>query len=77
MSLEKPLEHVLVPKHEIVAKAKVPDILSELRATPDMLPKIKFSDPALAGAGAKPGDLVKITRSEITGENIFYRIVIR
>lgn len=71
------LDHILVPKHERIPSEEVPKVLRELGLDPSNLPLIRASDPAVKAIGAKPGDLVKITReSETAGKTIVYRLVV-
>jgi len=70
-------EHVLVPKHEITTQEEREKILSEYRVQPYQLPRLKASDPAAKAIGAKPGDIVKITRDSPTaGKYASYRYVV-
>ncbi|MCS7121973.1 MAG: DNA-directed RNA polymerase subunit H [Archaeoglobaceae archaeon] len=70
-------DHILVPKHEILSKDKAEELLKLLGITREQLPKIKTSDPIVKEIGAKPGDIVKITRKSLTaGESLFYRLVV-
>jgi len=70
-------EHVLVPKHEIATSEERDKILSEYRVQPYQLPRLKASDPAVKAIGAKPGDIVKITRdSPSAGKYVSYRYVV-
>jgi DNA-directed RNA polymerase subunit H len=70
-------EHVYVPKHEIMPKKEADEILIKFNAKHEQLPFIFLSDPALSNLGAKPGDLIKITRKSPTaGESIYYRYVV-
>lgn len=69
--------HVLVPKHEILPKDEVEELLNRYKITLNQLPLIKSSDPAVKEIGAKPGDVVKITRNSPTaGKAIAYRYVV-
>jgi DNA-directed RNA polymerase subunit H len=71
------LNHVLVPKHEIVSEAEKRSLLESLKVTEDKLPKILSSDPATKSIGAKLGDVIKITRNSPTAnEALYYRIVV-
>jgi DNA-directed RNA polymerase subunit H len=71
------LEHVYVPKHEIVSASDVEDVLRKYNAIPEQFPYILASDPVIKVIMAKPGDLIKITRkSETAGETIYYRFVV-
>lgn len=69
--------HVLVPKHEILSKEKAREILERYKIRPYQLPLIKSSDPAAKAIGAKPGDILQITRNSPTASKaIIYRLVI-
>ena len=70
-------EHVLVPRHEIVASDEREKLLNEYRVQPYQLPRLKASDPAVKAIGAKPGDIVKITReSPSAGKYLSFRYVV-
>ena len=70
--------HMLVPKHEILSKSKVDELLERYKINLHQLPLIKSLDPAAKAIGAKPGDVLKITRSSQTaGEAVVYRYVIK
>ena len=70
-------QHVLVPKHEILSKERVREILERYKIDPHQLPLIKSSDPAAKTLGAKPGDILRITRDSPTaGRAIIHRYVI-
>jgi DNA-directed RNA polymerase subunit H len=71
------LKHVYVPKHEILPKKEADEILVRYNTKHAQLPFIFLSDPALRDLGAKPGDIIKITRKSPTaGESIYYRYVV-
>lgn len=71
------LEHELVPKHEVVTPEEALKILRELRVEPWQLPWISVDDPVVKAIGAKPGDIVRITRKSPTaGISIAYRYVV-
>lgn len=73
----KPLEHKMVPKHEILDDDEVKKILSEYTIEKEQLPKIHISDPAAVSIKAKVGDVVRVTRESPTaGKSFFYRMVI-
>lgn len=73
----KPLEHKMVPKHEIIQEDEIKNLLSQYAIEKEQLPKIRVSDPAAAAVKAKAGDVVKITReSKTAGKTFFYRLVI-
>ncbi|MEM3162588.1 MAG: DNA-directed RNA polymerase subunit H [Candidatus Bathyarchaeia archaeon] len=69
--------HVLVPKHEILTPEEREKVLAQYRVQPYQLPQIKASDPAVKAIGAKPGDILRITRQSPTaGVHIAYRYVV-
>ena len=68
--------HILVPKHEVCSAAEKQRILDRYRVVEQKFPRIPAADPAIQHLGAKPGDLIKITRNSPTaGETTFFRIV--
>ena len=71
------LEHVLVPSHRILSEEEKGVLLRKYNVKPSQLPKILASDPAVAAIGAKPGDILEITRkSPVAGVTLAYRIVV-
>jgi len=71
------LKHKLVPTHIIISEEEKKKLLEKLKTTPDQLPKILTTDPAVISIGAKPGQIVKIIRKSPTaGEAVAYRIVV-
>ena len=70
------IKHQLVPRHEIMAAEDKKELLERIGAVEKNLPKMLDSDPVAAKIGAKPGDVIKITRkSQTAGESVYYRIV--
>jgi DNA-directed RNA polymerase subunit H len=70
-------EHGLVPFHEILSEKEKKQILTQYKVQPYQIPQIKSGDPAVKVIGAKPGDVLKITRKSTTaGEHITYRYVV-
>ena len=70
-------KHELVPKHEVLSPEEAKELLEKYRAKPHQLPRIKASDIAVIAIGAKPGDVLKITRNSVTsGKYVSYRYVI-
>ncbi|MDE1855765.1 MAG: DNA-directed RNA polymerase subunit H [Candidatus Micrarchaeota archaeon] len=68
-------ENLLVPKHEILSESEAKKDLHELKTTPEKLPRIFTTDPALAGK-AKPGQIVKISREDGGKKYQYYRVVV-
>ncbi len=72
-----PLEHKMVPKHEILNEEDINNLVTEYNIEKEQLPKIRVSDPAAAAAKAKIGDVIRIAReSKTAGKAFFYRMVI-
>ncbi len=70
-------EHALVPFHEILSEKEKNALLVQFKVKPYQMPQIKSGDPAVKAIGAKPGDILKITRKSTTaGEHITYRYVV-
>jgi len=71
------LEHVLVPKHEVLSPKEAEEVLRKLGVKPVQLPWISIDDPVVKAIGAKPGDIIRIIRKSPTaGESIAYRYVV-
>lgn len=72
------LMHEMVPDHQTMAQEDVQKLLLQFNIEEDQLPKIYHDDPAVKACGAKPGNVVKITRqSRTAGEATSYRLVVR
>lgn len=70
------LEHVLVPKHELISEDEKKELLKIYKVKESQLPKILSSDPIARYFGGRKGQIFKITRpSESSGDYIYYRIV--
>ena len=70
-------EHALVPFHEILTEKEKNQLLAQFKVKPYQMPQIKSGDPAVKAIGAKPGDILRITRKSATaGEHITYRYVV-
>ena len=71
------LNHVLVPKHEILSSEEKQNVLESLGATEKQLPMIDVEDPAIIEMKPKAGDIIKITRESPTaGITTYYRAVV-
>jgi DNA-directed RNA polymerase subunit H (RpoH/RPB5) len=69
-------KHELVPRHEIVDEKEKEELIKKYGSLKHF-PKIYSSDPQVKIIGAKPGDLIKIIRkNEVTGESVYYRVVV-
>jgi len=70
-------QHKLVPKHEIMSNEEKKKLFEEYNITPDQLPKILVTDPVSLIIGAKPGQILKITRKSHTANKaVSYRFVV-
>jgi len=69
--------HLLIPKHELLVRAEADEILKNYHASPGQFPYLLSTDPVAKEIGAKPGDLVRVTRSSDTaGQSVYYRYVV-
>jgi DNA-directed RNA polymerase subunit H len=70
-------DHILVPKHERLSKAKAKELLEEYGVKLNQLPQILQNDPAIEDMEVEVGDIIKITRkSQTAGEAVYYRVVV-
>lgn len=70
-------DHELVPEHKVLDTEEKKKILEKYNIAPEQLPKIRAEDPGAMAAGAKEGDIIKITRKSPTaGETKYYRLVV-
>jgi DNA-directed RNA polymerase subunit H len=77
MSKDKPLTHVLVPKHSKLSQKERQELFEQYKISLKELPKISTRDPAIRHLDAAEGDVIKIVRKSPTaGETVFYRGVI-
>jgi DNA-directed RNA polymerase subunit H (RpoH/RPB5) len=77
--VNNPVDHVLVPKHELLPSAEHAEFLKKNRIKSKAnLPLIKFHEDMIARImGLVPGNIVKITRpSPSAGEYISYRVCV-
>jgi len=69
--------HELVPHHEVLSDEEKEKMMKNFNTTPDQLPKILDTDPVSLSIGAKPGQVIKITRKSHTAkEAVAYRFVV-
>lgn len=70
-------DHIYVPKHEVLSEKEAREVLKRFNVKPEQLPYILSSDPAVQEIGAKPGDIIRITRKSGTaGISVYYRLVV-
>jgi DNA-directed RNA polymerase subunit H len=72
-----PLDNLLIPKHEILPKDEEDKLLASCGISRSNLPRIRSNDPQTKALGAKVGDVLRIARKDTTGENVYYRVVIK
>jgi|YelNatPaOPRAMG01_1025707.scaffolds.fasta_scaffold08949_5 DNA-directed RNA polymerase subunit H len=70
------LKHFLVPQHQILTKEEAQKLLETYNISPLQLPVILATDPVVKTIGAKPGDIIKITRKGKLGQTFYYRRVV-
>ena len=69
--------HKLVPDHTILTEKEKKELLEKYDIRPDQLPRILANDPAVISTGAKPGQIIKITRKSPTAKYATaYRLVV-
>ena len=72
------IDHVLIPKHEMLSDLEAERFYTEFKCTKKQMPKIFTGDPVAKYYNMKPDQICKITRpSEGSGESVFYRLVVR
>ncbi len=85
-----PVQHALVPTHEVLSAEETQKMLHKLETAPERLPKILYDDPGLQtdpayrtvaesaeGARSLVGRLVRVRRpSPTAGEAAVYRVVV-
>ncbi len=69
--------HFLIPKHELLTKEEASQVLARFNSSPSQFPYIQATDAIVKEIGARPGDLVRVTRSsETAGSSTYYRYVV-
>lgn len=72
------IDHVYVPKHELLSNEEAEKVINEYGAQKKMLPRIFASDPVARYYNAKVGQVFRIIRpSELSGYSNYYRLVIK
>ena len=71
-----PLE--LIPEHSILSESEAKKVLVKYGVPLKKLPKILDIDPQVKLLGAKPGDMIAISRKDPTGgKYTYYRVVVK
>ena len=71
------LKHRLVPLHTIISEKEIEELFRKYDIKSDQLPKILDTDSVALSIGAKPGQIIKITRkSQTAKEAVAYRFVV-
>lgn len=66
-----------MPRHRVLPIEEKEALLRKYNVKPSQLPKILSGDPVATALGAKPGDVIEITRrSPVSGVTLVYRIVV-
>jgi DNA-directed RNA polymerase subunit H len=69
--------HFLIPRHELLTKEESQQVRERFHSSPSQFPYILVTDPIAKEIGAKPGDLVRISRkSETAGSSTYFRYVV-
>ena len=73
------LRHELVPKHVIMTKTEVEELLDKLKIQLVQLPRISVDDPVVQMLGAKLNDVIRIERISETSvdKSNYYRFVVK
>ena len=72
------LTYEYVAEHTKLSEKDAKALMKTYNITIREMPKILFSDPAIAHLDAKEGDIIKIKRpSRTAGETVFYRGVVK
>jgi DNA-directed RNA polymerase subunit H len=67
----------LIPKHELLTNEEASQVLARFNGSPAQFPYVLSTDPIAKEVGARPGNLVRITRrSETAGTSTYYRYVV-
>jgi DNA-directed RNA polymerase subunit H (RpoH/RPB5) len=72
------IDHISVPKHELLTDAEMKDVLESYNAKRREIPEILVTDPIARYYNAKHGQMFKIIRpSETAGYVPYYRLVVK
>jgi len=73
------LRHELIPKHVLMSKDEVDELLTKYQIKLVQLPRISVDDPVVNMLGGKLNDVVKIERRSETAveKSYYYRFVVK
>ena len=73
------LRHELIPKHVIMSKEEVDELLAKYQIKLVQLPRISVDDPVINMLGGKLNDVIKIERKSETAveKSYYYRFVVK
>ena len=73
------LRHELIPKHVLMSKEEVDELLKNYQIKLVQLPRISVDDPVVNMLGGKLNDVVKIERRSETSveKSYYYRFVVK
>ena len=70
-------KNVMVPLHILCTLEETKKVMEDNKIDSIMLlPKIKHDDPQVLWTGGKPGEMIKIIRRDLTGEVLYYRVIV-
>ena len=70
-------ENVMVPIHKLCTKTETKKIMDDNKIDNiQLFPKIRSNDTQVLWLGGKSGQLIKIIRRDVTGEVLYYRVII-
>ncbi|MBN2122008.1 DNA-directed RNA polymerase subunit H [Candidatus Micrarchaeota archaeon] len=69
------LEHNLVPKMKVMGDGDVEKLLKKYGISAADLPIMRSDDPCAKALEAKSGDVIRISRTDVTGSYDYYRLV--
>jgi DNA-directed RNA polymerase subunit H (RpoH/RPB5) len=70
-------DNIMVPAHSLCTLEETQKVMKDNKIENlAQFPQIKKSDPQVLWVGGKPGQLVKIIRKDVTGEVLYYRIIV-
>lgn len=69
--------NVIVPLHKLCTWEETKKVMHDNKIETLMqFPKIKHTDPQVLWVGGQPGQLIKVVRRDVTGEVLYYRVIV-